>query len=114
MLHVAVTSNYATITKSDEVLTRMTTIYGKEGGPWHFPNTDVHFALLGKSMDNYGRSHEASVCNSAKGFGFTDAMTGAISRELSNVSICSIFVPHNHISQFVHAQIYLPPLSLFS
>ena len=77
ILHVAVNSNYDSFTDTLTALNRVKAIYGRSS--WHFPNADLHHALLGRNMGG-GIAWMGVLCNPSFGFGLSLDMQGNYSQ----------------------------------
>jgi hypothetical protein len=84
VLHVAVNSNYASITDTGTAITRMTDIYGTGRTSFHFPNADLHHGVLGRNM-NGGIAWVGTLCSPTHGFGLSTGMQGNFSQMSSAV-----------------------------
>ena len=84
MLHVAVNSNYASFTDTGSALTKMTATYGSGRTSFHFPNADLHHALLGKSLGG-GIAWLGTLCSATHGFGLSADLQGNYSQMNSAV-----------------------------
>jgi hypothetical protein len=77
VLAIQLNDNYDGASSTSNALSIMRSIYatGSWTSPWHYPGTDIHHALLGKSLGG-GIAYIGVLCNSEYGYGLSASLSG--------------------------------------
>jgi hypothetical protein len=74
----------------------MRNIYGRSA--WHFPNIDIHHALLARSLGG-GRAYLSTLCDSSTGFGMSTGLLGNY-QHMGAASLWDFYVVGIYLSSY--------------